>query len=394
VALLALNPYMIWFGGMMFSEIFFTAWILGTLALIERKWFVAAGMAAGCAYLSRTAGIALLLAAPVYLIWKRQRRGALQFAGAMLPFVAGWMLWTRAHLHHTPDLTLMYYTDYIGYQFHNVTLDNLHIVLWKNLDELLYGAGSLVTMKLVENQPMKILAEVMAVAMIAGIVRLARRGVGQVYALFALASAGMLIVWHFPPTERFVLPLLPLMVAGLVEELGHLASMIQKAFRHKDAGQRVVAGIMTAAAAAILIFAAVSQLEMTFSSLSRAAQENRSKLAELRPAYEWIAANVPKGAPVFSYDDPLLYLYTGHRGEFMMILPRWWYAADQASIASACRNVADFAMRRGYKYIYLTTQDLGRDGTIEDNELMANSVKNSRFEPVYRFGIGTVYKAE
>ena len=362
-AILALNPYMVWFGGMMFSEMFFTVWILLAFAFLERKWFVAAGIAAGCAYLSRTAGIALLIAAPAFLLWKRQGRAAFRFAAAMLPFIAAWMLWSRAHLHHTTDLTLMYYTDYLGYEFKNVGFDNIHMVVWKNLDELLYGAGSLVTMKLIDAQPMKILTEVMAIAMIAGVVRLFRRGVGQIYAIFALISAGMLIVWHFPPNERFVLPLFPLLAAGLLEEASHLAAMVRSALRHKDRSQRVAAGFMAACAAAVLLLAAGSQLYMTFDKLSQAASGNREKLAALRPAYSWISAHVPPGDPVLSYDDPLLYLYTGHRGNFMMILPRWWYTGDQASITAAYNDLAGYASRRGFKYLYLTSDDLGRDGT-------------------------------
>src|SRR5581483_6807455 len=105
------------------------------------------------------------------------------------------------------------------YQFLNVGWSNLGIVLWKNVDQVLYGMGSLAMPKVFELLPLKILTQVIAIAMISGVVRLARRGVMLQYAAFALVSIGMLLVWHFPPTERFVLPLLPLLIAGLVEEL-------------------------------------------------------------------------------------------------------------------------------------------------------------------------------
>ena len=66
VGLLAMNPYIILFGCNLFSEIFFLCWLLAVLIVGNRSLrgegialAALAGMLAGCAYLSRTAGIAL-----------------------------------------------------------------------------------------------------------------------------------------------------------------------------------------------------------------------------------------------------------------------------------------------------------------------------------------------
>src|SRR5439155_586734 len=112
------------------------------------------------------------------------------------------------------------------------------------LDQLLYGMGSLVLPKVLDGLPVKILTEALAVAMIVGAVRLARRGIAVDYALFALVSAGILLIWHFPPNERFVLPFFPLLLAGLVAEVEYI---VRAARRHKDFGQRV-AGMMISGA--------------------------------------------------------------------------------------------------------------------------------------------------
>ena len=34
------------------------------------------------------------------------------------------------------------------------------------------------------------------------------------YAVFGLLSLGILAIWHYPPNERFVLPLFPLLLLG------------------------------------------------------------------------------------------------------------------------------------------------------------------------------------
>ena len=51
----------------------------------------------------------------------------------------------------------MYYLNYIGYQFLNVDLHNFPVVLWRNLDQLLYGMGSLALPKIYDILPVKIL---------------------------------------------------------------------------------------------------------------------------------------------------------------------------------------------------------------------------------------------
>src|SRR5712691_10474039 len=205
--LLAINPYLILFGSSMFSEIFFTCCVLATFLAARQKgtaMIVAAGLAAACAYLSRTAGLALLVSVPAWLVWRREGRRAAVFIAAMLPALIGWALWSKAHLPHSSDQTLLYYTDYFGYRALNFGFDNLAVILWKNFDQILYGMGSLTLPKVLDTQIVKILSQVIAVAMIVGIVRLVRRGIAVDYALFALVSAGIMLVWHYPPNERFV----------------------------------------------------------------------------------------------------------------------------------------------------------------------------------------------
>ena len=132
---------------------------------------------------------------------------------------------------------------------------------------------------------------------------------------FAIVSCAILVVWHFPPNERFVLPLAPLLLAGLITELEHLASMIRLALRHKDVGQRVVAAGMGLVVAAVVIGAVVLQFIMAFGYLHDSAQMQREKLADqCAPPSKWIDANVPPGIKPRSSRTTIrfLYLYTGH----------------------------------------------------------------------------------
>lgn len=398
VAFLAVNPYLVQFGCTMFSEVFFTCWVLAVFLAIARpgvKWAIAAGALAGCAYLSRTAGIALLVSVPLALAIKRDWKRAVAFALTMLPAVVVWTLWSRSHLPHPIDNTLMYYTDYTGYEFLNVDLHNLPRVVWKNLDNLLYGMGSLVLPGIFAGLPAKIVTQMIAVAMIVGTARLARRGIMEDYGWFAVISAGILLVWHFPPNERFVLPLAPLLLVGLVTEIEHLGAMLKTGLRHKDFGQRAVAIAMAGVVAIVLGGALVTQGYMTFFFLHESAEQKAPKLADQRVAYTWMAANLPPDATVLSYDDALVYLYAHRRGNYLPLLTRWWYADDLASIVDAYKNVNDYCLERHLQYFYFTTQDLEREVGEDERAAIERAVRANPFlKPIFQYGIGTVYKVK
>ena len=393
---LGLSPYMVLFGSMMLSEVFFTCFVLAALILARRPGNAAialAGLAVACAYLARTAGIALVISIPALLLWKRDWRRAALFLATSLPAVGAWTWWTAVHLPHSQDMTLLYYVDYMGFRRANFGFDNLTVILWKNVDQILYGMGSLVLPKVVAFLPLKILTQVIAVAMLAGVVRLVRRGIASDYALFGLLSLGILAVWHYPPNERFVLPLFPLLLLGLVTELEHFWETLRKALQHKDASQRAVAVVFATGMAAFFAAAIGLQAYMTFSMLNQVAGQERPKVAERRAAYRWMAENLPAGAKVLSNDDPLLYLSSGHRGNSILLMPRWWYADDQQSIVNAYRNAASYCEARHLQYLYSTPDDLSRFTEGESIEQVLAAVRsNPHLRPVFTDSAGTLYQ--
>src|SRR6266481_3298108 len=180
--LLGVNPYVILMGTSVSIEVFFTCWLFVVFLVAERKssgMAFVAGLAAGCAYLSRTAGIALLVAIPLWYLWDRSWRRASAFLAGMMPFVAGWILWTASHRLQTSDPALVYHTDYTAFFFQNMDVHNVLFVAWRNLSELLLGMGSLVVPKVLVFRIEKLLAPPIALGMIAGLVRLARRGIAR-----------------------------------------------------------------------------------------------------------------------------------------------------------------------------------------------------------------------
>jgi hypothetical protein len=244
-----------------------------------------------------------------------------------------------------------------------------------------------------DSQLAKILAQVLAVAMIMGVVRLVRRGIGHDYAAFAFVSAGMLLIWHFPPNERFTLPMFPLLAAGLVTELEHLWNMTRAAFKHKDQGQRVVARGFATVVAFLLIGGLALQVYVAIVFMPIAAEQQRDRLRDQRAAYKWIRQNVPSTSMVMACLDPLLYLETGRKSISLPLPPRYWYAEDHNAMVETYRDIATFARRHGMQYFYFMPDDLARDTGNADLKKLEEAVRsNPDLETVFQAGTGTIYK--
>jgi hypothetical protein len=378
--LLGINPYVILWGASVFSELAFLALVLGSFLAARRagwKWAALAGSIAGTAYLTRTAGMPLLIA----------------FAAAMLPFVAGWMLWSRTHMYPSNAPDLAYYIDYVRYHLLNVTRDDLGVVLWRNIDQLLFDFGSPLLPAVVQIGAVHILTQVIGVAAISGIIRLVKRGVALDYSLFAAFSLAMLAVWHFPPNERFTLPLFPLFIAGLLEEFSSLAQKLRDGFRHRDASQRAAAWILASLATIVVLTGVGLQVYMSFIVLPQQAEVYRSELRHFRAAYDWISQNTPRDAKILSTDDPLLYTYTGHAGNALPYLSRWSYTNDRDAAFRMFADIVPYCRSRGFDYVLWTVDN--RVIWVGDETLarIENSVRtNPQLAKVYAAGPVTIFK--
>jgi hypothetical protein len=403
LVLMAANPYVILFSATLLSELWFTALLAFALLLVEKSadtesswgWVLAAGVVGGAAYLTRSAGIVLLASGVLYLwLLRKQRLKAAVFAAAMFPFVVGWTLWAHLHQLHTNDVALVYYIDYFRYELINVSLSNLHLVLWKNVDGLIWGLGSLVLPKVTDSLLMKILAVSLGVAMISGIVRLVRAGKAVHYAMYSAGAAFMLVIWHFPPNERFVLPLVPLAFAGLLTEMEHFAVMVRASLRHKDVSQRVAAALMAGVVVLLLSGSFALQGYVGSVFLKETAQQHRTRLVDHRVAYSWMRANLPPDAAVIAYNDPVLYLYTGRASISRPLPPALWYTEDHARAVELYRELPAYAHDHGADYIYYTTADLRRDMGDSDTTAIEKVIRTSAgLTPIYQAGIGTIYRS-
>lgn len=398
LALAACSPVTIVFSFSLMAELLFTALLLATIILAERAgkpeaplWLaVIAGLLGALAYLTKSVAAPLLLTAPLCLAYQRQFRKAIAFGVAMFPAVAGWQWWVTSHLSHSWDLVTLYYTNYTAYEIYNVPLHDLPRVVWYNLDGFLQGAGRLLIFDVPYGSPY--FERVIAVAAIAGCVRLTKRTRAYQYPLAALGISALLLVWHFPPDQRFVFPLYPLLLMGFATEVRNVCQAVQINWSKPVFADRFAAagiGALVATIAAVAVFCNIFALTRFFPDLFAS---YAADLAARRHAYEWIDDNVPSDANVYAYRDPLVFLYTGRRACSLPIPPKFYYHNDDSAIERMMASTADFARQQRLGYLLLTSEDYYRDLRAQGTNGLVRAMQSGAFQKVYQRRGAAVYK--
>ena len=392
VALLALNPYVLFLASNLASELFFTAFVLGTVLVAEMpdrgrsNWALLAGVLAGASYLARTAGIALLPAAVIYFLWTKQGRKALWFSLGMLPAIAGWALWTRSHAAPGRDIVTLYYTNYLGYQFANVGWDNLGAVLWNNVSELLEAMGSLVFPQMIHGLAAKLILQPLAVAMLLGSIRMVRQGNRSIYPVFTAVSLAVLLVWHFAPNSRLILPLAPVLLAGFYREAAHIYNLIRGAFRRPERSQRAVAYAFAGFLVAILATGASLQILMWQVEIDQA-RDDRKNGQSFESIYAWIKRDLPSNANVLWENDTALYFNTEHHAAAFLIPARQWYQSESEDVIAFYRRIDEYAREQQLGYLALP-----KVGPHRNEEVLDAAARNTRLERIHEESGAILYQ--
>lgn len=394
-AVAALNPVAMLLSVSLMSDLQFTCLFVAALWLAERAsreraplWLaLASGGLGALAYLTRTAGLSLLLAVPLVFVLQRRFRQAFVFAGCMLPAVLGWQIWVRMNQAPGNDLVTLYYTNYFGFQLYNVPLRDMPLVIWQNLDITLAAITKVLIFDFdFENIQVQRLVGVVALA---GVVRLARQSSRWHYPLTAAVFLAMLLAWHYPPDQRFVFPLYPLLLAGIWTELKNVVAALQRAWQKNLAAERAVAVLAGAVLAALAIFVVFTNVRGYFVFLPAVLSGHRAELQASKPAYTWISEHTPKNSNVFAFHDSVLFLYAGRRSCQLPIPPRLIYHHDDAGLSALLDGLAGFAHDQRLNYLLITDGDYL---TLQDPSFSDRVKLNSAFQPVARFPFTTVYQ--
>ena len=361
-AVIALSPNMALLGILLLSDLTFCCFLFLALILAERAakpesrlWMAfAAGMIAGVAYLTKSAAIAFLVSAPLCYAIRKQYQRALAFAAGMTPFVLLWSLWARLHILHGTDLVTLYYTDYVGMYFYDLHWADLALLLSSNTVTIVNAISGLFIYT--ESFPvwLNLLSFVLALACISGTIRLAKRFDILHYPVFACLFAMTLVAWNYPPTARFVVPLFPLIAAGLAIELDHLRGMIVATLKRPGIAERSVALVLSAAICLFFCFVAVRARLKLYDHFPGWVEGYRTLLMESRLAYDWIDRKTPSNATFLADRDTFLYLHTGRHASGQPRSSNLYYRGNlQEFLMPPLDRTASFSRGQGHSYYYV-----------------------------------------
>jgi hypothetical protein len=401
--LLALNPFIILYSLELLSEMTFSCFLLGAIILAERagkvtapNWLAAiAGLAAAAAYLTRTAGIVLLISCPLCFLARRQRAKAMIFAGAMLPAVVGWSLWVYGHARPSWDGSTLYYTRYVDVYGHNFSWSDLPTVISANFRQLLDGISSLLVIAIGGFGTVP--GRLVAVAAVASTVYLVNKKQATHYLAFSVLYVVLLLSWpsNSPGTpSRLVLPVFPLLLAGLSVPLLRGFRALQLKIQGLNLFQGVIAGL----ALAVLIVSGAVVLMSTYGairySLPGMYAGYREGLSSSQPLYRWISSHLPADTTVLAYRHPIVYLHTGRKAMGPSISAIAWYRGRGQPAMEWFRSLQLFAARRKLSYLLVTSIEF--EGLSSGNRAEVQGIvsSDSGFYPVYSSASATVYRID
>lgn len=402
VALCGFSHYFLRLSYEVGTEVPFTAFMLGSIWLAERrKWgragAFATGLLAGLSVGLRSLGIATIAGIGLFMLIRRDWRRLIWFSLAAAPLTL-LCLWPALAAASHPTVsgtaasirssgwtqTLCYYCSYACNWRMNVSGPGaLAAIVRLNLKEVVQEPGFFLFDPLGTRATLWSLVLVMlaSVACYVGIARHVREAGWRPLLLVYLLSLPVIVPWPYTP-ERFLVSFMPLFFGGLWLEGQHFAGLVTGYFRAPhSSGERVVAGLLAAGGLAFVFAATANYVYAVPSLVAREASENRKGLADRAGAYAWIREHTPPNANVIAYEDGLLSLYTGRHS----VVPIAWvtqgfYDGSSRYAENDARHLLDVARHIGAQYWLVTRQDYdltdGVDRAIlrqRQNQLLADA---------------------
>ena len=364
----ALSPHFVIAGMTTMSDLTFCIFLLLAVWYLERgtaegsaRLLMLAGAFGGVAFLTRTQGLALLIGSLLFFAWKKRWRDALAYGAVFGIAVVGWFLWTHTHAYKGSDPVTLYYVDYARFYMASVQWQEIPELVRINVDSMLTNAARLLFATLPDETLWRMFGWVVAAAALSGVRRLVQKSGQYHLVFFGITSFVLLLPWNFPPNERYLLPIWPAIAAGFYVEMRHLFESCRAVFRRPEFSQRAVAvGILGCAAASCFLLA-ISNYTGTTRDLPLVFRGYEHMTAVRSPTYAWIRENLPPDAQVLTYDDPLLYLFTGRRG--LAMPPVHWliYGANARRLDAYFATVPEFMREHNLEYVLLSENDFHRD---------------------------------
>lgn len=316
--LLVFNPSLLGVGATLLSEapyIGLTGAALAVSALaLPSSWRPAlvAVLLAMAAFLTRAAGLTIVLAIGLWLLQRRRRRELLAYGVACLVVVGGWFAYTRSVPH--PEAGQSYRTDLVGSDFRGrpdapsrveLTFQNTVWYATSGLPSAL--ALPTVPGTWVDNA---FWLAAMAVLVGAGILRLSRAS--PAVGWYLLLSGALLVAWPWRQ-DRLLLPIVPFVIAAMLIGAHYLARSLPSRARTVILGSLTVLMGVGAIRGALARDAAAATCDRSRPHESPGCYDDQSR--SLAAAAQYLRSTAPAKAIVLTVSGAAVKYLSGLSSE-------------------------------------------------------------------------------
>lgn len=302
--LTAAAPWVIYLSTALLSETLFAALLTASLLYLSRadrspptgfRDLMLSALFAALAFHTRSLGLAMVIAGPLFLLARGRRREAVQFACVAGLSCAPWILWTKAAAGVTALSDAYYSTE--NYQGWNILFNfslsqKFHIAAQNAIVLILSPVGLL-------GWPMHgvfiLPAGALGLWMLRGLVI---QGLTPA-ALLLTVYAALVVCWAWSP-GRFVAPILPLLLIPSAIRIRNLRPRVQQ----------VVCALLISGVALSVLSASRRTLRLGDAMPGLAETDSFHRLSA---QLQWTRQNTPPSAVLAGNLDPLYYLYTGRK---------------------------------------------------------------------------------
>jgi hypothetical protein len=302
----------------LFSEMLFGCFLLGTFITVERSaalnvrrphwWAMAGGLLAGLAYLTRSAALPVFAAVPLFYFLRKRFRLTGWFFAIAAPPAGAWLVWGALHPGASLDPVN---TGYLDEYLRILRAGGFTAMFTRQLATLsLSVAETLVSGSQRVLGPFPVI-HLAAAAALMGSIRLGRKRHWPVALVFSGMYLLLITCWWSQSTGRFLMPVWPVLLAGVAEEASHFASLCEKS----AVSARIRAALLhrlprwgLMAAGALLVF---HNGAGAFRRVQEMAGRERQVRFREEQTFAWIAQHRAPGAVLLTWKDGMSYLYTG-----------------------------------------------------------------------------------
>jgi len=388
IGLLGLNYVVVVFSVAVMPELMFSTLLLVSVILADQatgnsnSWEAfAAAVLASAAYLTKSAALPLLFSVPLLFVLRQRIRCAAVFFATMSVTVIGWNLWIYRHLLPVSDENELYYVSYWGYRSLTVSSEDLPRMIVQNARTLVLSIAESLDLHGSAGALGDAIHISITLAMIVGLFWTARRFQVSHYHAFALGYLPVLLLWHYRPNARFLLPLIPLFLGGFFHVLQEATKGVVNLIKRDtvlSVGLSLIFSAVLSLLIGVLFVSYCSTPREILPDMARWREQQRLRL----PSYDLISKQIPVSSAFIAYEDSVFYLYTGHHARSLQGRPNLW------------DSLANFGREHKLEYLFLTTDDFDRESGSDHIRSMVDRVMQSGtdFELWSRDGGSSIYK--